>query len=274
MYGERDLAESEVFGGGFCNFGYWTSLPRGYSTQPRAAASAELYRQVFEALERVHPRRRAVEIGVGRGWGARLGIEEFGFGAIIGVDISPHQIDRLRLGQKDLVREGLLEGRVGRAESLPLDTGALDALYSVEALQHFTSQESFAREAARVLRPNAGFAAATFFLRKREHIARLRPLIPTVEQGITRPTAVEELVGPLERCGFEDVRVRAIGADVFPAFDAWLAIIGDRAGERDNWGRNWLTCFEQEWIDYYVVSAIRGASGQAGDHVLAAEAKD
>lgn len=273
MYGEGDLAESDIFGGGFCNFGYWSSVPRGGSAQPRAVASAAMYRQVFEALGHVDPRRRAVEVGVGRGWGARLGIEEFGFGAIIGVDISPQQIDRLRLCQKDLVGAGRLEGRVGRAESLPIDTRALDALYSVEALQHFTSQESFAREAARVLRPNAGFAVATFFLRKRGHIARLRPLIPTVEQGITRPTAVEELVGPLERCGFEDVRVRAIGADVFPAFDAWLAIIGGRAGERDNWGRNWLKCYEEGWIDYYVVSAIRGASGQAGDHVLAAEAK-
>jgi ubiquinone/menaquinone biosynthesis C-methylase UbiE len=272
MYGEGDLAESEVFGGGFCNFGYWSSMPRGDSAQARAAASAALYRQVLTALGNVDPRRRAMEVGAGRGWGARLAMEEFGFGTIVGIDISPHQIDRLRLCQKDLVDAGRIEGRVGEAESLPIDTDALDALYSVEALQHFTSQESFVREAARVLRPHGGFAVATFFLRKPEHIARLRDLMPTVQHGITRPIAVQELVEPLERCGFRDVRVRSIGADVFPAFDAWLAIIGARAGERDSWGRNWLKCFEEGWIDYHVVSANRSASGPADDHVLAAEA--
>ena len=193
MYGEGDLAESDIFGGGFCNFGYWSSMPQGDFAQPRAAASAAMYRQVLQALSDVDPRRRAVEIGVGRGWGARLAIEEFGFAAIVGVDISSHQIDRLTLCQKDLVAAGRLEGRVGSAESIPIATRTLDALYSVEALQHFTSPESFVGEAARVLRPDGGFAVATFFLREPEHLARLRPLMPTIEQGITRPIAVEDL---------------------------------------------------------------------------------
>lgn len=271
MYGEGDLADSDVFGGGFCNFGYWNSVPQGSSAQPRAAASAAMYRQVFEALGYVHPPRHAVEVGVGRGWGARLAIEGFGFETIVGVDISPHQIDRLRLCQKDLVDAGRLEGRVGRAESLPIESRALDALYSVEALQHFTSPESFSREAARVLRPQARFAVATFFLRDPEAIAQLRPLMPTVQQGITRPIAVADLVRSLDLCGFEDVRVRSIGADVFPAFDAWLAIIGERAQERDSWGRNWLKAFEEGWIDYNVVSASRGTS--AGPTTTASPSK-
>jgi ubiquinone/menaquinone biosynthesis C-methylase UbiE len=260
MYGQDDLAESPVFGGGFCNFGFWRSPPRTHSPRERAEASAALYQEVFESLGQVDPRARAVEVGVGRGWGARMGIEQFRFESIVGVDVSPEQIDRLRRWQGELVDDGRLEGRVGRAESLPVEAAACDALYSVEALQHVESQDAFAREAARVLRPDGALAVTTFFLREPGDLERMRPLLPTVAKGITRPTTVEELTRSLERHGFRDVQVREIGAHVFPAFDAWLAIIGERAAERDNWGRNWLKGYEGGLIDYSVVTAVGGAN--------------
>ena len=50
MYGEGDLAESEVFKGGFCNFGYWDSLPASASHQARAQASEALYRKLLDRL--------------------------------------------------------------------------------------------------------------------------------------------------------------------------------------------------------------------------------
>ena len=47
MYGEGDLAETELFKGGYCNFGFWDSIPSVISPEFRAETSTALYREVL-----------------------------------------------------------------------------------------------------------------------------------------------------------------------------------------------------------------------------------
>ncbi|HEX8223853.1 MAG TPA: methyltransferase domain-containing protein [Allosphingosinicella sp.] len=259
MYGDGDLAESQVFTGGFCNFGYWEEMPTTEDMSARTEASAALYRKLFEHLAGSSGvTGPALEVGAGRGMGSRIGLTEFGLTKVVGVDRSAQQIERLELWQADLVASGKLEGRVGEGEALPAEAGSFDAFYSVEAIQHLTSVSEFVGEAWRVLRPRGRFAVTTFFLRQARHIDDVRRLIPTVASGITRPTAIGEFVLALEDAGFRNLRVQSIGDHVFAGFDRWLAILGNKAEEQDNWGRSWLKCFEANWIDYYIVDADRG----------------
>lgn len=259
MYGDGDLAESRVFTGGFCNFGYWEELPTTEDMSARTEASAALYRKLFEQLAGPSGvTGPALEVGAGRGMGSRVGLTRFGLAKVVGVDRSAQQIERLEHWQADLIASGKLEGRIGAAEALPAEAESFDAVYSVEAIQHLASVSGFVGEARRVLRPRGRFAVTTFFLREARDIGEVRTLIPTVASGITRPIAIDEFVSLLEEAGFRNLRVQSIGDHVFAGFDRWLAILGDKAEEQDNWGRNWLKCFEANWIDYYIVDADRG----------------
>ncbi|MGH8013487.1 MAG: class I SAM-dependent methyltransferase [Candidatus Binataceae bacterium] len=265
MYGESDLAEAEVFKGGYCNFGYWPGIPNAISAECRSEASKALYREVLNLLGSIanDGHWSLLEVGAGRGHGARLAIEEYGAGRVLAVDQSPMQIERLRRCQRDLIDSGRLDGQVGTAEDLPASSSAYDALYSVEAMQHFQSNRRSLEEAARVLKPGGKLALTTFFLTRSEYFDRARTMLPTVERGITRLTPIEALVHELEMSGFHAIRVQSIGAKVFPGFDRWLEILGDRAGERDSWGRNWLKCHQAGWIDYYLIDACRSRAPAA-----------
>lgn len=198
-----------------------------------------------------------MEIGVGRGQGALLALQSYPVEHIIGIDREPMQIERMRREQGDLVACARLEGRVGSAEHLPVDSAAFDAIYSVEALQHFEDRQAFVREAGRALRPGGRLALTTFFLTHDTCLDQVRSQLPTVDRGITRLSTTAELEGYLKEGPFEDVRTYSIGAHVFPGFDRWLACIGKDAGEADSWGRNWLRCFQAGLIDYCVVVATR-----------------
>jgi ubiquinone/menaquinone biosynthesis C-methylase UbiE len=255
MYGDGDLAESAVFAGGYCNFGYWDDIPAVISVPFRAAASSALYREVLAALAAAGP--ALIEIGAGRGHGARLALAEDPSRHVTAVDQSPQQIARLLHYQRDLIAAGVLETTIAPAEDLPFPAARFDALYSIEALQHFQSPGQFAREASRILRPGGRLAVATFFLQDPAALAAVQAMIPTIRQVITRMTPVSEFCAALEQSGFGEVAVRPIGDRVFPGFDAWLATIGDKAGEKDSWGRNWLRCFTAGLIDYAIVTATR-----------------
>jgi len=256
MYGEGDLATGEVFTGGFCNFGYWEHLPESAAPAPRTAASAQLYRHLLGVLTAGGGVELAVEVGAGRGHGAAIALEEFDIARVIAIDQSAPQIARLREFQEKWFGNGRLEGRQGEAGCLPVEDATVDVLYSVEALQHFPSKPAFLREAARVLRPGGRFALTTFFLKQAEDFDAVRALIPTVAAGITLPCAIGALVEEMVRAGFGEIKVEPIGEQVFRGFDRWLEIIGERAAEKDSWGRNWLKCYQAGWIDYYVIEAI------------------
>jgi len=261
MYGDGDLAEGEVFTGGFCNFGYWETLPSSAARAPRTAASAGLYRHVLHALDVPEGGiDQAVEVGAGRGYGAAVALAEYPVRNVIAIDQSTQQVRRLHEAQRALVAQGRLDPREGDAASLPIETASVDALYSVEALQHFPSKSAFVGEAARILRPGGRIALTTFFLTDARHFETLRTFIPTIDRGITLPSPIDDLVRDMECSGFVDVHVQSIGDQVFPGFDRWLEIIGDKAAEEDSWGRNWLKCYQAGLIDYHTIDASRSGN--------------
>ncbi|MFJ3201590.1 class I SAM-dependent methyltransferase [Streptomyces sp. NPDC086989] len=246
-----------MFAGGFINFGYWRAvdLERPLSQGDRIRSEQDLYRHVLDA---VGPGGgRAVEVGCGLGLGCALALEEYGPAQITGVDIHPQQLQRAREANGRLLEAepDRLRFVLGAAESLPLGDAAFDCLYSVEAAQHFPDLPAFAREAARVLRPGGRVAVTSFFSVEGASAPaeRLAGLLDSFASGLDIARPVSRLGEALADAGFTDVRTTSIGPQVWPGWDRWLA----RLWEPGTWPRNFLAAWEQQILDYYLVTATR-----------------
>ncbi|WP_327260336.1 methyltransferase domain-containing protein [Streptomyces sp. NBC_01232] len=256
-YGPADLSAVPVFAGGFINFGYWKAvdLEQPLSQADRIRSERDLYRHVLDAA--APEGGRAVEIGCGLGLGCALALEEYGPTAITGVDIHPHQLQRARKANSTLLeaQPNRLRFVLGAAEDLPLGDGEFDCLYSVEAAQHFPDLSAFAREAARVLRPGGRMAVTSFFTvgGAPEPARRLAGLLDSFASGLDIARPVSRLADALTEAGFADVRTVSIGPQVWPGWDRWLA----RLWAPGTWPRNFLAAWEQQILDYYLVTATR-----------------
>lgn len=254
MYGEHDLSSLSIFSGSFINYGYWTGTDpdRPITVEERTASQAEMYRRVVSLLE-PGLGERLLELGSGIGVGAALVAHEFGV-IVTGVDRSDEQLERAREATAEAVA-GLadrLSFRQGSVTDLPVDDNAVEGVYAVEMLQHVDDLAQVAREIHRVLRPGGRFATAGFFAPD-EADSPIAEMIETVASGVDVIRPVGEFAADLEAAGLADVRVASIGEHVWPHFDRWIA----QTEHADSWGRNWLRCYENGWIDYYTVTARR-----------------
>ncbi|MER6197254.1 methyltransferase domain-containing protein [Streptomyces sp. NPDC001586] len=256
-YGPADLSAVPVFAGGFINFGFWGSvdLERPLSQGDRIRSEQDLYRHVLDAAAPAGG--KAVEIGCGLGLGCALALDEYGPAAMTGVDIHPQQLQRAREANSAHLeaRPHRLRFVLGAAESLPLGDAEFDSLFSVEAAQHFPDLSAFAREAARVLRPGGRVAVASFFTvdGAPSHAERLAGLLDSFASGLDIARPVSRLAEALGEAGFAEVEVASIGAQVWPGWDRWLA----RLWQPGTWPRNFLAAWEQQILDYYLVTATR-----------------
>lgn len=254
MYGEHDLSSLSIFSGSFINYGYWADADpdRPITVEERTASQAEMYRRVVSLLE-PGLGERLLELGSGIGVGAALVAHEFGV-IVTGVDRSDEQLERAREATAEAVA-GLadrLSFQQGSVTDLPVDDNAVEGVYAVEMLQHVDDLAQVAREIHRVLRPGGRFATAGFFAPD-EADSPIAEMIETVASGVDVIRPVGEFAADLEAAGLADVRVASIGEHVWPHFDRWIA----QTEHADSWGRNWLRCYENGWIDYYTVAARR-----------------
>lgn len=255
MYGELDLSSLTLFSGSFINYGYWgeTDPDREITVEERTASQAELYRQVVSRLE-PEPGDRLLELGCGLGAGAALVASEFG-AIVSGLDRSQAQLERAQAVNADAIKAlgGTLSYQHGSVTDIPWGDGSVDGVYAVEMLQHVDDLAAVAREAHRVLRPGGRFGAATFFAPDGADTSAIPELIETVASGVDVIRPVGDFASDLSSAGFTDVTVESIGEHVWRQFDQWIA----QTEFRDTWGRNWLRCYENGIIDYFLVSARR-----------------
>ncbi|MFJ6670239.1 class I SAM-dependent methyltransferase [Actinosynnema sp. NPDC091369] len=250
-YGAGDLAALPVFAGGFINFGYWAGIPLDgeLTVEHRIASERALYDLVVDAVG-VGPGDRVIEVGSGRGVGARrVLLREPAL--VRGVDLMPEQVARAAAANDD-PRVVFVQGS---CDDLPFPGGSFDALLSVEAAQHFEDVPAFARESARVLAPGGRLAVTTFFTRTGDAGARLAGVLRTFATGLDRAHRVDDVLRDLRAAGFADVRADSIGEHVWRGLDRWLA----QGPRPDGWDRNWLPAFERGLVDYYLVTARKPA---------------
>ncbi len=254
-YGQFDLGSLSIFSGSFINFGYWGELEpdREITVEERVESHAELYRQVARSLE-PEPGARLVELGCGLGVGAVLVATDFDV-LVTAMDRSSAQLERALAVNAGAIKAlgGALSFVRGSVTDLPWGDGSVDGVFAVEVLQHVDDLAAVAREAHRVLRPGGRFAAATFFAPDTAETAAIADLLESVASGVDVIRPVGEFAADLTAAGFADVAVESIGEHVWRQLDRWIA----QTEFRTSWARNFLRCYENGLMDYYLVTARR-----------------
>ena len=124
-----------------------------------AAASRRLYEAVIGSLPDAD---RVLEVGCGRGAGAAFLLGARRIGGYVGLDLSP---ENARLSRERLRPHPQARVVVADARRLPIASAGIDAVFSVEAAQHFEERPRFYRDVARVLRPGGRFYLASIWRR-------------------------------------------------------------------------------------------------------------
>jgi ubiquinone/menaquinone biosynthesis C-methylase UbiE len=250
MYSAAGLPRSPLFPGGLINFGFWPRYDlTAIDEATRIEASLALYEAVFTHANSSSA-RLILDVGCGQAVGTAYLSDRHGH-SLIGIDIVAAQIKaglaRIRGRATDL---RLL---VAAADEIPVRSGCIDKVISVEAAQHFPSLSAFCAEAYRVLVPSGTLSVGAMFATNIDGAHRARDWLPTVSAGIDRLSPLTDLQDAVVGAGFDEARISSIGSWVFPAFTQWIR---ERLGE-GAWGKNWLFCYENGWIDYYLVSCSK-----------------
>ncbi|MFF9066001.1 class I SAM-dependent methyltransferase [Streptomyces sp. NPDC014891] len=258
-YGPANLSGEPIFAGGFINFGYWRGIDLNapLSVADRIRSQQDLYRRVWDAAAPMD-QMRLLEVGCGLGMGCALALDERGPADVTGMDIHSAQLSRAQEAHAALLEQvpARLSFVQGAAELMPFADSEFDVVVSVEAAQHFPDLGAFAAETARVLRPRGRVAVASFFtagVDAASQGAALSRLLDTFENGLDIARPVGALTDALTASGLSDVRVESLGPQVWAGWDAWLS----RLTAPDSWARNFLKAYEQQILDYYLVTAQR-----------------
>jgi len=143
----------------FMNYGYAASESNALALGGADEADRnwiQLYHHVAGAIDLCG--LTVLEVGSGRGGGASFIKRYLKPARMIGLDLSEHAIE---LSRRRHPMDGL-EFRVGDAESLPFQDGAVDAVINVESSHCYPSFDRFLAEVNRVLRPGGHFLYADF----------------------------------------------------------------------------------------------------------------
>ena len=135
-----------------------------YGTPPRSrdfrAAKEDFVHELvrWSGFDQLAPGSRVLDVGCGIGGSARMLAHHYKLD-VLGISISPAQIDRARLltpeGQSKTCRFAVMD-----ALALELPDQSFDAVWSVEASPHMPNKQRYADELLRVLRPGGLLSVA------------------------------------------------------------------------------------------------------------------
>lgn len=238
-----------MFVNGIINFGYWKrTMYSSISIAERFESEKELYREVAKILDIKHE-DSLLEIGCGFGIGAALIMKEFTPAKIKGIDISRERIEKANEINKEFIDLKLINFNLEKAENLICENQSFDKLFSIEAIQHFESKQSFIDESFRVLKPNGRLIIASIFTSSKEASEEAEQLLP-FKVGIVHWIPIDELCLSIQGAGFKNVRVKCIGKNVWEPIGLWIS----QNNLLPPWNE-WYNGYKKCLYDYYIISA-------------------
>lgn len=210
---------------GWLNLGLWSS-----NGDPREAETAvrRLVERLCDPLS-----RGGVILDVGNGLGAQDPVIDGALAPtrLIAINITHYQLIQ---GRRNLEMAKALP-LVADAVSLPIASGSIDGVISVEAAFHFSSRRRFFEECVRVLRPGGVISFSDFALQNHPEGLRdkFKALMAIRMWGIRVDAmlAAPDIVRLLEGAGFHDVRFELVGDQVI---DPALVFFRHRIAERSD----------------------------------------
>jgi ubiquinone/menaquinone biosynthesis C-methylase UbiE len=155
-----------------------------------------------------------VEVGSGRGGGARFLMRYRNGAGYVGIDFSPSNVV---LSRRRFLGLPSIRFAVGDAEQLPLRAASADAVINVESSHCYADRSRFFDEARRILRPGGRFLFADFFA----HDVRPEPLFETAGFRVERCDEITS--GVVSALNADSERRRTIAAAAEPHRQALLA---------------------------------------------------
>jgi len=151
---------------------------------------------------------KVLDIGCGLGAIDALLVREHGASSVVGVDIDPELIERMRSRMARAGLEDRIEGRRVDGGPLPFEAASFDVVFSKDSLVQIPDKAAIFAEILRVLRPGGRFIASDWL---RGGSGAYSPEM--VEffrlEGITYNMAsLEESAAALRAAGFGDVQIR------------------------------------------------------------------
>jgi SAM-dependent methyltransferase len=230
----------------FMNYGY---APAG----PPPAAAAEgyclaLYGHLLAGADLRG--QRVLEVSCGRGGGASEIATNHAPAELVGVDISAQNLE---IARRRFSHVPNLRFVPGRAEALPLESGSMDAVISVEASHLYDDPARFFAEVFRVLAPGGRLFYADLFWANSEPERFLR------DAGFRIAREEDITAGVLRALELDSDRREQIVRGSIPAhmqddFRDWSGVKGYRAYRR---------FASREWV-YRLFRAERGTGAAAG----------
>ncbi|WP_051356584.1 class I SAM-dependent methyltransferase [Azorhizobium doebereinerae] len=193
----------------FMNYGFvpdGAPFPLRPEDEPERAFIG-LYQQAVEGLPVAGA--RVLEVGSGRGGGARYVARYCAPAVVVGLDYSPQTVQLARRLNGDTPA---LSFQTGDAERLPFADGAFDIVVNIESSHCYADVPAFAREVARVLKPGGWFTFADM---------RGKAMVAELDRQLAAP-------------GLELAAARDLSAGAVAALDA------AEARKRARIGRVWL----------------------------------
>ncbi len=239
-------------GNSYINYGYHEDPidPSHIITaQERLESQAALYDYIFKILNPI-PSDSLLEVGCGRGDGAVRLLEKYAVKQLKALDLLPQQIAAAsKRHHSILMHNKNINFHVGSAEKIPFAANSFSKIYSVEAAQHFDSLDRFSHECSRVLQPSGKVVISTFFATSISVMDDLKKCMPDTIGTIDKIRPIEEVINAFNNTGFKCTLSQAIGKNIFPLFDQWLA-----QQKLQDWARLWVKLWENGILEYYVLS--------------------
>lgn len=161
----------------------------------------------------------ALEIGCGRGIGARIVVEEFGADAVHAFDLDPHMVMLARNAVQCAETHPYPSFWVGNAVAIPVQDNSYDAVFDFGAIHHVIHWRNAVKEVYRVLKPGGRFYVEEILRKYIVHPLFRRILDHPQEDRFDHDSFASEL----QRCGF-----KLIDSDRFMQLYGWF--IADKPG--------------------------------------------
>lgn len=202
---------------GYLNFGLWEE---GMHTYLEAAEN--LVRRMGTLLG-LTAESHLLDVACGMGTQDVLLYQTFGC-TIDTVDVTWKHVEHAKARVERAGLSSHISVHHGTATALPFSAGTFSHVLCIEGAEHVNTREKFLYEAARVLQPGGVIALADYVL-TREPRTRIERLIVEAARRLWRvPKANYETSDSyqrtMERAGFRDVTIKAVGAQTIPGYYA------------------------------------------------------